>query len=244
MELKLVESYSEIFESELHVMPYFSIIDRDFRGAIVLDGYEFNFDEIEWPSHLDDKNVVYTAPFSADPSCKENNTCLIPRELHIEVGESVTWIHYSRGECISWEGGTPETGPDPKLRGLGSNERRFDEEGIFPYFCMVHPWKVGTIIVGNPDPANQPIKIPEWIKTNAKWWHYDEISEQEFLQGIEYLIENDIIVVSIPKSTTNMASFVPNWIKDTAGWWAEGKVTDQDFVNGIQWLIENGIIRV
>jgi len=109
---------------------------------------------------------------------------------------------------------------------------------------MVHPWKVGTIIVGNPDPANQPIKIPEWIKTNAKWWHYDEISEQEFLQGIEYLIENDIIVVSIPKSTTNMASFVPNWIKDTAGWWAEGKVTDQDFVNGIQWLIDNGIIRV
>jgi phosphonate transport system substrate-binding protein len=38
--------------------------------------------------------------------------------------------------------------------------------------------------------------IPDWIKTNAGWWANDEIDDQTFLNGIEFLIENEVINVS------------------------------------------------
>ena len=35
--------------------------------------------------------------------------------------------------------------------------------------------------------------IPYWIKNNAKWWSDDKISDDDFLAGIEYLVENNIV---------------------------------------------------
>ena len=31
--------------------------------------------------------------------------------------------------------------------------------------------------------------IPQWIKNNAKWWSSDSVSDSEFIDGLEYLIE-------------------------------------------------------
>ncbi|MDH3502270.1 MAG: phosphate/phosphite/phosphonate ABC transporter substrate-binding protein [Nitrosopumilus sp.] len=38
--------------------------------------------------------------------------------------------------------------------------------------------------------------IPDWIKNNAKWWSEGTVDDQTFLNGIEFLIENDIINTS------------------------------------------------
>ena len=38
-------------------------------------------------------------------------------------------------------------------------------------------------------------EVPQWVKTNAKWWAEGSIDDLSFLQGIEFLIENGIIVV-------------------------------------------------
>ncbi len=86
--------------------------------------------------------------------------------------------------------------------------------------------------------------IPYWIKNNASWWASDKISDGEFISGIQYLIENNIIIISsenIKKSTTND---VPDWIKNNAKWWAAGKIPDKDFISGIKYLIENGVIKI
>jgi len=37
--------------------------------------------------------------------------------------------------------------------------------------------------------------IPVWIKSNAGWWATDQIDDSSFLQGIQYLVQNGIIVV-------------------------------------------------
>jgi len=39
-------------------------------------------------------------------------------------------------------------------------------------------------------------KIPDWIKNNAAWWANGMISEDDFVNGIKYLVENGIIRVS------------------------------------------------
>ena len=94
--------------------------------------------------------------------------------------------------------------------------------------------------------------MPSWIKNNAGWWANDEISENEFLRAIEYLIQNDIIVItnvpSYEKSEISIdfsyTKLVPNWIKNNAGWWADGQIDDSSFVSGLQWLISNGIMKI
>jgi len=43
--------------------------------------------------------------------------------------------------------------------------------------------------------AQQDSKIPDWIKNNAKWWSEGQIGDSEFVSGIKYLIENDIMTI-------------------------------------------------
>ena len=38
-------------------------------------------------------------------------------------------------------------------------------------------------------------EIPTWIKNNAEWWSQKLISDDDFLKGIQFLVENGIITV-------------------------------------------------
>ncbi len=98
-----------------------------------------------------------------------------------------------------------------------------------------------TFYVGAP-PAD--VKIPLWVKNNAKWWASGTIDDQNFLSGIQYLIKNGIIVVPSTHSSNQPQQQIPSWIRNSAGWWASGEISDSDFVKGLQYLISNDIIKV
>ncbi len=90
-----------------------------------------------------------------------------------------------------------------------------------------------------------PAAIPAWIKNNAEWWAAGQIDDGSFVQGIQYLIEEDVL--KIPPTTQGSSSGsneIPSWIKNNAGWWAEGTIDDDSFVQGIQFLIKEGIMRI
>ena len=89
------------------------------------------------------------------------------------------------------------------------------------------------------------VTIPNWIKNNAGWWATDQIDDSAFLQGIQYLIKEGIIVIPPAETSESPESQqVPTWIKNNAGWWADGQIDDNSFVSGIQYLIKVGIIIV
>jgi len=107
-----------------------------------------------------------------------------------------------------------------------------------------------TILIPN-SLAQEDAQIPDWIKNVAGWWANGEISENEFLAGIEYLINNNIILLDfIPCSiktesqTISSAKLVPDWVKNNAKWWSEDLIEDTDFVNGIEYLIKKQIISI
>jgi len=107
-----------------------------------------------------------------------------------------------------------------------------------------------TILVPNSS-AQGDTQIPGWIKNVAGWWANGEISENEFLYGIEYLINNNIILLGfIPcnikteNQTISSTELVPDWIKNNAKWWSEDLIEDTDFVNGIEYLIKKQIISI
>jgi len=87
--------------------------------------------------------------------------------------------------------------------------------------------------------------IPAWIKNNADWWASDQIPDSAFLQGIQFLIKEGIIVIPPTETSESSGSQeVPGWIKNNAGWWADGVIDDNTFVSGIQYLVKVGIIKV
>jgi len=38
-------------------------------------------------------------------------------------------------------------------------------------------------------------EIPVWIKNNADWWSQGLISDDDFIKGIQFMVENGIIAV-------------------------------------------------
>ena len=87
-------------------------------------------------------------------------------------------------------------------------------------------------------------QIPSWVKNNAGWWSDGTISESEFLQGIQFLIKEGIIVIPPTNISEEKAQKVPEWVKNNAGWWAKGDIDDNSFVQGIQFMIKNGLISI
>ncbi len=85
--------------------------------------------------------------------------------------------------------------------------------------------------------------IPDWIKNNARWWSSNSISDNEFIDGIEHLIEKEIISV-MPSERSTFEKEIPDWIKNNAKWWADDLISDKDFVESIQYLVKKGIILV
>jgi len=98
-----------------------------------------------------------------------------------------------------------------------------------------------------PEPEIQTLKsqhVPIWIKNNAAWWSQELIDDSDFISGIEYLIQQEIILISDNGEVTNTSNEIPSWIKNNAGWWSDNLITEKEFIDGLQWLISNGIIQV
>jgi len=101
-----------------------------------------------------------------------------------------------------------------------------------------------------PNSSAQDAQIPNWIKNVAGWWGAGEISENEFVTGIEYMINNNIILLDFVPCNDKIQSqygdtkSVPDWIKNNANWWSENLIDDTDFINGLQYLIEYKIIKI
>jgi len=85
--------------------------------------------------------------------------------------------------------------------------------------------------------------IPAWVKNVAGFWYDGSINDASFLEGISYLIQNNIIIVPTTESGSGGGT-VPDWVKNTAGWWANDEIDDDTFVNAITYLIQQGLIQV
>ena len=113
--------------------------------------------------------------------------------------------------------------------------------------CSTIPDKLEQDKCKNPDlyiPITNEISLPDWIRNNAEWWSEEQIDDNTFIQGIEYMIKNKIISIPQTQQETSISEEIPTWIKNNAGWWADGSIDDETFVQGLEFLIKKGIIHV
>jgi len=85
----------------------------------------------------------------------ETNMCWLPAEVTVDVGGVVTWSNDdTAAHTVS---SALPTSPSEEVGALFDSglflagttfSHTFDEEGEFDYFCIVHPWMQGMVIVG------------------------------------------------------------------------------------------------
>jgi len=88
---------------------------------------------------------------SSIPGCETNNMCYMPYNAALDPGGEAMW-HNIDDMAHTVSSGTPAEGLDDIFdSGLvpagGMFSYKFEEAGTYDYFCMVHPWMAGMVMV-------------------------------------------------------------------------------------------------
>ncbi len=86
-------------------------------------------------------------------------------------------------------------------------------------------------------------KVPDWLKNNVRAWADKKTTDDTFLNGLQYLINQNLISPSKVQADKS-GKGVPSWIRKNADWWSNGLITQDDYLRGIEYLIEKGIIKL
>jgi plastocyanin len=85
------------------------------------------------------------------PGCEEADKCYIPSVIAIDFGNQVTWVNEDsafHSVTSGFYGEPSELFDSGYLDPFESFTFDFDEKGIYDYFCTLHPWMKGQVIVG------------------------------------------------------------------------------------------------
>jgi len=122
-----------------------------------------------------------------------------------------------------------------------------DEEGGSEQFVgsletLIPHEELSSLLDKTREKLSESGSIPKWVRNNAYWWSENQIKDSDFVAGMQYLVDQKIMIIPTTESGTSTSQEIPDWIRNNAGWWAHGLISDDDFVSGIQYLISNGIM--
>ncbi|MCV0400861.1 MAG: hypothetical protein K5777_02590 [Nitrosopumilus sp.] len=86
--------------------------------------------------------------------------------------------------------------------------------------------------------------IPDSIKTYAEDWATGKITDDEFANKLDFMLQNKIIMISNYDVNSSSVDDVPSWFRDIAHWWANDLISQQEFINSIKYLIQKDIILI
>ena len=104
--------------------------------------------------------LVFNTKGSYNLGCELDNSCFEPYLIKISVGDTVTWqnnddaIHVvvsgdqNSGQTTMFDSGF--------LKMTESFSFKFNSEGNFGYFCTLHPWMNGYVLVGDVEFSENP----------------------------------------------------------------------------------------
>lgn len=165
------------------------------------------------PPAFTDTMVSIVAGSGSSDTCLISLTCYNPDTITIKQGETVTWINQdSVGHTvISGNPNDKQTGTifySNLISSGNSFSFTFSQAGTYNYFDT-YPWMTGKVIVTpsvtqtNSEPqstkssqSQQSIRygIPNWVRNVAKWWGEGQIGDSDFIKGLQYLIDQKILV--------------------------------------------------
>ena len=96
-------------------------------------------------------HIVKIPVETSSPGCEETNACYLPTSITINVGDTIKWINLDIATHTASSGSLSE-GPtsvfeSSLIRNNASFTFTFEETGIYDYYCMLHPWMIGSVSV-------------------------------------------------------------------------------------------------
>ena len=156
--------------------------------------------------YADSEFFVYNTKGSYNLGCELDNSCFEPYITKIQVGDTITWtnnddaIHVVvSGDPVSQENLQKHDGyfDSGFLKMNESFSFLFENEGVFGYFCTIHPWMNGYVTVGDIEfsetQINQNYEItPIVMDSDFKIEEY--VSELSVPVNMEF-VDNDLLVL-------------------------------------------------
>ena len=128
------------------------------------------------------------------PGCEETDTCYIPSSVNVSVGETVTWSNDDIAAHTVTSGtasGGPDSVFDSSLFAAGTTfSHTFEQEGTFDYFCMVHPWMVGNVIVG--EAMSMATESSVTVESEAEITEMETTTTETIAESVEFNVDYDI----------------------------------------------------
>ena len=160
---------------------------------------------------------------SAIDDCTETQYgCYIPGVVTVDV-ESTIIFSNTDNAAHTWSAGSSDEGPtgefDTSMVMPGNSyEWTADVLGEIPYFCMVHPWMDGLIIVGDtnskPSAISNPVSSPSGIS--------DDIEITELKNKINALeTENQDLkqqIITLEGEIEQLKDIIINALKEIYAW--------------------------
>ena len=121
-----------------------------------------------------EKITVSLPQGSAIPGCEETNECFLPYAVTVNPGDEVVW---SNDDTAAH---TVTSGTDTTSDGLFDSgifmagttfAHTFDTLGKYDYFCLVHPWMIGEVLVtvgGGMEKDLDTITIGSTVESNTE----------------------------------------------------------------------------
>lgn len=91
------------------------------------------------------------------PSVPMQACAYTPTILFVDPGAQVIWVnkdpvgHTVTGALLSW-------GSDAPILPGETVSYRFEEAGVYPYYCTIHPGMAGAVVVGDIDMARRSVE--------------------------------------------------------------------------------------
>jgi plastocyanin len=153
-------------------------------------------------------DIASGAGGSANTACVAANNCFTPNPLTVAPGTTVTWKNTDAAMHVICSGkpSDAQCGPvfeDDSLKPGQTYQFTFTNSGTFDYYCSIHPWMTGQVIVGTevPSPTPTPQPTPVSISLNT--------DKQSYNQG-DTIIAAGKVSASAPYSAVTLKVFGPH----------------------------------
>jgi plastocyanin len=118
--------------------------------TIALSFSNYSIEENVEETDLTIKGDVIMPTKVSRPGCEENDRCYIPSVIVIEKGKQVTWVNEDsafHSITSGYYGAPTDLFDSGHLDPFESYTLTFDKTGTYDYFCTLHPWMKGQVIV-------------------------------------------------------------------------------------------------
>lgn len=168
---------------------------------------------------------------AANEKCAETeNSCFNPSTVTVNVGGTITMTNTDDTEFHTFTSGNSEDAKslvfDPEFLPPGESfEYSPDVVGEISYFCQVHPWMAGLIIVVDTEPSEISLQTDEESYTKGDTIVISGLvtnTDEEDLVTLEITNDNGVIE-SFEISLDENGSFTKSIVPDITVWEKEGQ---------------------